>query len=154
MVPAPTPARSATSGTAVPWKPRSTNSSSAACRIASRLSAPRSVVGAGRRAAEGSRERARGDTQNEYSFRHQNASLISRVPVIPPWIRGVGVAPKLPEPELVFREQLDPVHPLGALPGVELRRVHAARPAVIGRQRPAVDGVGEQDVGLERLLER
>src|SRR5689334_14202093 len=40
MVPAPTPASSATDGTDVPWKPRSAKSRSAACRIASRLSAP------------------------------------------------------------------------------------------------------------------
>ena len=38
MVPAPTPARSAMCGTGVPWKPRSTNRSSAAAMMASRLS--------------------------------------------------------------------------------------------------------------------
>src|SRR5688500_10180048 len=39
MVPAPTPAISAISGTAVPWKPRPTKSSRAAFMNASRLSA-------------------------------------------------------------------------------------------------------------------
>ena len=65
-----------------------------------------------------------------------------RKPIVQPWLRGVRVAAHLPEAFLVFREELDPADPLRALPGVKLRRDHAARAAVFARQRftfPRVD---------------
>src|SRR5215510_10081101 len=81
MVPAPTPARSATSGTVVPWKPRLTNRSSAASRITSRLSAgttPRTGRGPAGDGGGGGGGGGGGVIvlRNEYSFRSGDASEI------------------------------------------------------------------------------
>src|SRR5689334_21109565 len=78
----------------------------------------------------------------------------SRVPVVSPGVGGVAVATVLPISPLLTGAKLDPVDPLGALPGVELGRDHPHRAAVLSRERPAVRGVDEQHVVLERLLDR
>ena len=59
---------------------------------------------------------------------------LRRIPIVEPRLRGVRVAAHLPEAFLVLREELDLADPLRALPGVQLRRDHAARAAVFARQ--------------------
>src|SRR5262249_61370882 len=65
-------------------------------------------------------------------------SLLSAVPVVEPRLRVVRVAPHLPEALAIFREEFDLADPLCAFPCVQLGRDHAARAAVLARQRLAL----------------
>ena len=81
-------------------------------------------------------------------------SIVRRIPVVEPGLRGVGVAAHFPESLVILGQELDLADPLRALPGVQLRRDHPARPAVLARQRLALPGVDQQHVVFDRALER
>src|SRR5436305_590930 len=67
---------------------------------------------------------------------------------------AVGVvAVLLPEAAPVLGEQLDAVHPLGALPGVEMGDHQPHRSAVVHQQRLAVVTVREQGPFGEEVLQ-
>src|SRR4051794_1778396 len=63
-----------------------------------------------------------------------------------PGIRVVVVPVALPEPGHVVVQELEAAEPLRALPEVALRNDEPHRPPVLGVERLAVKGVGEQHV--------
>ena len=64
------------------------------------------------------------------------------------------VAVLLPEAGLVLVAQLEPAHPLGALPEVEVRHEQPRRAAVLGLERLAVVGEGDPRLAAGQVLER
>src|SRR5262249_12798927 len=71
-----------------------------------------------------------------------------------PGLGGVGVAADFPEAFLIVRQEIDLPDPLGALPRVELRRDHAARPAMFAWKRFTLPRVYEQHIVVYRAHER
>src|SRR3954469_7153247 len=67
------------------------------------------------------------------------ASSVTLVALLAPRVAAVVVAVLLPEPGLVTGHERQPVDPLGALPEEQVRPQQPDRPAVLGRQRLAVD---------------
>src|SRR5438552_6817567 len=82
------------------------------------------------------------------------SKLPGRVSIVEPRFGSIGVAADLPEPLLVFGQELDLADPLGTLPRIEFRRDHAAGSAVLVRQGPSFPRVDEQDVVFDRPSER
>src|SRR5207249_10233871 len=66
------------------------------------------------------------------------ARSVFPVPLLAPRVSVVVVAEALPETRLVLVDQLEPAHPLRALPQVQVRDEQPRRPAVLGCQRLAV----------------
>src|SRR4051794_8933318 len=66
-------------------------------------------------------------------------SLVTLVPLLTPGVARVVVAVLFPEAGLVAGHQGQPGDPLGALPEVEMRHQQPDRPAVLDRQRLAVE---------------
>src|SRR4051794_21032647 len=73
-------------------------------------------------------------------------SGVTLVPLLAPRVATVVVAELLPEPARVPRQELQPAHPLCALPEIEVRHKQARRPTVFGVERLAV--VAECQPGL------
>src|SRR4029078_9701345 len=80
--------------------------------------------------------------------------LPSRIPIIEPGLGRVGVTAPFPEPALIPIEEFDLANPLRAFPRVEARRDHAARAAVIARERLTFPRVHEEHVLLDGASER
>ena len=75
-------------------------------------------------------------------------------PGVQPRIATEVIAAFFPEARLVRGDQFDRLDPLGALPGVQLRRHASNRAAVLGREWLAVMRVGHQRVLREKVLQR
>src|SRR5437879_11633897 len=61
------------------------------------------------------------------------------VPLLGPWVAAHVISVLLPEPGHVIRQELEPAHPLRALPEVQVRHQQARRPAVLGGEPLAAD---------------
>src|SRR5205807_568361 len=81
------------------------------------------------------RARRRVSRRSAVGAKADNHGLLSGVSIVEPRFRRVGVSAHFPEPFPIVREKLDLADPFGALPGVELRRNHPARSAMLARQR-------------------
>src|SRR5438045_2824472 len=77
-----------------------------------------------------------------------------RVAIVEPRLGGVGVAAALPESLAVVIEKLDAPDPLRALPRIQPRRNHAARSAVLARQRLPFPAMHEQHVVIDGARQR
>src|SRR6185295_7086174 len=82
------------------------------------------------------------------------AGLLEAEALLAPGIAVGVVAVLLPEAAAVLGQELDAVHPLAALPGVEMGDDQAQRPAVVAGEVPAVPGVDEERSSREEVLER
>ena len=82
------------------------------------------------------------------------ARSVARVPLLEPWVAVVVVAVALPEARLVVVAQLQPAHPLRALPEVEVRHEQPRRAAVLGLERLAVVAVRDPGLAARDVLQR
>src|SRR5207248_9234057 len=82
------------------------------------------------------------------------ARSVARVPLLSPRVAVVVVAVGLPEAGLVLLAQLEPAHPFGALPEVEVRDEEPRRPAVLGLERLAAELVRDPCLTSADVLER
>src|SRR5713101_7287158 len=74
----------------------------------------------------------------------------SAIALFRPGIAVIVIAPLLPEPGAVGRQELDAPDPFGALPEIEPRHDRAHRAAMLARQGTALPGMREQHVlGVE-----
>src|SRR5262245_30633864 len=79
---------------------------------------------------------------------------IATVALLLPGVSVVVVAVGLPKAGPVVVAQLEPAHPLGALPEVEVRDEQAGGAAVFGRDRLALVLVGDPGLAAGDVLER
>src|SRR5947209_207181 len=86
--------------------------------------------------------------------RQWNRRFSSAIALLFPGIAVVVIPAHLPVPRLVLGAEADPSEPLGALPEVEVRHQGPHRRAMLVRQGVAVQAVGNEDGGPQRLLDR
>src|SRR5690348_9584130 len=86
--------------------------------------------------------------------RSRAASSVALIPLLFPRVAVVVVAVHLPEARLVVVAQLDPAHPLGALPEVEVRHEQASGAAVLGVERLVVVLVRDPRLAVAQILQR
>src|SRR6267154_5745292 len=77
----------------------------------------------------------------------------STEPVFCPGIGGIAVATDFPETGLVFGHEINRANKLGSFPCIKLRDNHARGPAVIARNRFAVELRGHERVVIERVFD-
>src|SRR5215216_2170936 len=82
------------------------------------------------------------------------ATSVPPVALLAPGVAVVVVAQGLPEAGLVFGDQPQSSHPLGALPEVEVRHEQAGRTAVLGLERLAAVGVGDPGLTACAIIQR
>src|SRR3954453_5715778 len=86
--------------------------------------------------------------------RVRTATSVAGVPLLFPWVTVVVVPVGLPEPGLVIQAQLDPAHPLRALPEVEMGNEQPCRPAVLRLERLAFVLVRAPRLAVPYVVER
>src|SRR3954447_10674212 len=73
----------------------------------------------------------------------RGTTSVAVIPLLTPGVAAVVVAEPLPEAGAVAAHDLDPAHPLRALPEVEVGDEEARGPTVLGLQRLAVEFVSD-----------
>src|SRR5207253_10424924 len=84
----------------------------------------------------------------------RSASSVAAVALLFPRVAVVVVAVGLPEARLVVAAQLQPTHPFGALPEVQVGDNETRGAAVLGRQRLALVLVSDPGLASAEILQR
>src|SRR4051812_10590837 len=80
--------------------------------------------------------------------------LVAPVPLFLPRVAEQVIAVGLPEPRLVLVLQLEPAHPLRALPEIEMRHEQPSGSAVLRLQWLTVVVIGDPGLAVRHVFER